>query len=414
MAGASVAIVHYTAPPVVGGVELLVAVHAGLFADRGYPTSIVAGMGESFRSDIPVRIIPSLYTQTPKMAAIAAELDQGVVSDRFHEAVEDIYHELMAVLVGTDVALVHNAFTMHFNLPLTAALHRMADSGRGPHMVAWCHDLAWSNDLYAPRMRDEFPWSLLRKPLKGVEYVVVSRNRQAEMAQLTGLPEEKLRVVPAGVDPAVQLKLEPETLDLTRRLGLLDGDLLMLAPVRISRRKNLELSLRILRALKDQGVRARFVVTGPPGPLAAESVDYVEALRRLRAELGLEGDALFLFEHGPSPEEALHVTDRVMYDLYSLSDILLFSSAQEGFGIPIIEAGLSRLPVFCTDIPPFREIGSCCINCFGLEEDPAEVARRIRRWMEEDSGYKLRRRVLSNYTMDSVFKELIEPLAVER
>lgn len=405
----SVAILHYTCPPVVGGVEQLLAVHAGLLVDRGYPTRVVTGNGESFRPDVPVDVVPSLYSKDPELLAVNEELDRGEVSDRFYSLAERIYQSLGSALAKVDICIVHNAFTLHFNLPLSAALIRMVERGGGPRIVAWCHDVSWKNVLYIPQMRDSYPWKLLKEPLEGVNYVAVSELRQAELADLMGVSPERFWVVPAGVDPVAQLKLEPETAELVRRLRLLDGDLLMLAPVRITKRKNLEMSIRITHALLQMGVGARLVVTGPPGPHNIRSGDYVDELRSLRRELGIEGEAVFLFEEMPATE-CYPLTDRMMYDLYALSDLLLFSSAQEGFGIPLIEAGLLKLPVFCSNIPPFREIGLDGVNYFELDDEPEAVASRIRGWMGDDMVYRLRRRVLSKYWWDSIFSDRIEPL----
>lgn len=435
----TVATLHYTCPPVVGGVEVLISVHSALFAEHRYPTRVITGKGEPFRGDVPVKIISSLYSKDPALLGINEELDSGVVSERFHAAADGIYEALSSALAGVDVAIVHNAFTLHFNLPMTVALHRMIERKEGPRFVAWCHDVSWTNGLYLPKMRDAFPWHLLKRPLEGVSYVAVSASRQSELAELLDLPPERFLVIPAGVDPAVQLKLAPETVALVRQLDLLGGELLMLAPVRITKRKNLEMSIRITHALIELGVGARLVVTGPPGPHNIRSGDYVDELRRLRSELGVEREVVFLFEHvggitpipGPSPlpggtemespsaptgagEGGYPVTDRMMWDLYSISDLLLFSSAQEGFGIPLLEAGLFKLPVFCSNIPPFREIGLDAVRYFELDERPETIAPGIRAWMERDEVYRLRRRVLSNYSWDSLFEKLMEPLVTGR
>jgi len=50
----------------------------------------------------------------------------------------------------------------------------------------------------------------------------------------------------------------------------------------------------------------------------------------------------------------------VPYDIYPLyfnaSDLLIFPSLDEGFGLPVIEAIKSRLPVIASDIPVIREV----------------------------------------------------------
>ncbi len=42
-----VAILHYAAPPGIGGVESTMGAHARLLADHGYPVKIIAGRGQA-------------------------------------------------------------------------------------------------------------------------------------------------------------------------------------------------------------------------------------------------------------------------------------------------------------------------------------------------------------------------------
>jgi glycosyltransferase involved in cell wall biosynthesis len=43
-------------------------------------------------------------------------------------------------------------------------------------------------------------------------------------------------------------------------------------------------------------------------------------------------------------------------DIYSISDLVFVPSKEEGFGLPVIEAGAARKMVFCSRIPPFQEL----------------------------------------------------------
>ena len=100
----------------------------------------------------------------------------------------------------------------------------------------------------------------------------------------------------------------------------------------------------------------------------------------------------------------------MMDELYRAADLMLFPSAQEGFGIPLLEAGAVNLPLFCADIPPFREIAGTRAEYFGLDDPPAALAERIARFMDEDPRYGLRRRVKSNYDWDAIFDRQLIPL----
>src|SRR5207244_1942782 len=76
----------------------------------------------------------------------------------------------------------------------------------------------------------------------------------------------------------------------------------------------------------------------------------------LTERLGLQQSVRFLFEEA-SPASSGHAVDAAtLSDLYMLSDVVVLPSASEGFGLPLAEAALFRVPVVCTDLPAFREI----------------------------------------------------------
>ena len=99
-----------------------------------------------------------------------------------------------------------------------------------------------------------------------------------------------------------------------------------------------------------------------------------------------------------------------MDDLYQLAYLQLSPNAQEAFDIPMLEAGLVRLPIVCSDIPPFREIAGEAAHFFALDDPPASVAARIAELLETDRAARLRRRVLDTFTWDRIFRERLEPL----
>lgn len=55
-----IAIMHYAAPPVVGGVESVIASHARLISSAGHQTRILAGRGETIDACCPVELLPLL------------------------------------------------------------------------------------------------------------------------------------------------------------------------------------------------------------------------------------------------------------------------------------------------------------------------------------------------------------------
>jgi glycosyltransferase involved in cell wall biosynthesis len=103
-----------------------------------------------------------------------------------------------------------------------------------------------------------------------------------------------------------------------------------------------------------------------------------------------------------------------MANLFQLADALLFPSTQEGFGIPILEAGLVSLPVFCADIPALRNTGQRDATYFDpLHDPPATIATRILDTLDASPTYRLRVRVRQHYRWDVLIRECLVPLVEE-
>lgn len=401
----NIALLHYSAPPVVGGVESVIGHHARLMTAAGHSVRIIAGRGEQVDEGVEFIDIPLVASRHPDVEAVKAELDAGRVPDGFEGLVENIEVALRVAFHGVDVVIAHNVCSLAKNLALTAALRRLVDAGSGPRLILWHHDLAWTTPRYRSELHDGYPWDLLRTAWSGVTQVVVSELRQRELADLLGIPPKQITVVPNGLNAEIFLKLEPQTRELAERIDWLAAAPLLLLPVRITPRKNIELALRTLAALRNSYPTAALVITGPPGPHNPANAGYFDQLRALRTDLGLDGSVHFLAELVDA-----YLSDEVIADFYRLADALFLPSREEGFGIPVIEAGLARMPVFCTDIPPLRVLGGEEAVYFSPDADPQQVATLITHRLDGDAAYQLRRRVRRDYTWRGVYTKRIAPL----
>ncbi|MGH2593380.1 MAG: glycosyltransferase, partial [Anaerolineae bacterium] len=282
--------------------------------------------------------------------------------------------------------------------------------------IGWHHDFAWTNPLYRKQLHGGEPWDLLRRPWPNVRHVTVSQARRRELARLYGVDESLITVVPPGIDPAEFFGWQPLTRAIVDRLNLLAADVILLLPARITRRKNIELAVRTLAELRRQtSLDARLIVTGPPGPHNPANDAYLQSLLALRRKHDLDRSAHFLYELDLSDrledgDRRLEIPDAIIGDLYTLADALFFPSQQEGFGIPVLEAGLARLSAFCADIPPLRETGDGLARYFDPNAEPTKIAALIAAALEADRPGLLRRRVRGNYTWSRIFRDRIIPL----
>jgi glycosyltransferase involved in cell wall biosynthesis len=406
------AILHYTAPPVVGGVEAVIQSHVEVFTQAGYPATVIAGRGEqaALPSDVSFIKIPEMDSQYPQVARMSSQLERGVVPSTFGDLVDRLIGVLTPLLSRFDIILLHNLFTKHFNLPLTVALHSLLDANRLGRCIAWCHDFTWTSPSSGSKVHPGYPWDLLRTYREDVTYVVVSQRRQHTLATLFNCSPEQIRVVYNGVNPDALLGLSPEGCDLVDRLDLLESDLVLLMPVRVTRAKNIEYALRLASALKAGGCRLKLVVTGPPDPHDGDSMAYFHGLQMLRQELGVEEEMRFVFESGLDPGQPFTIDEQVVGDLFRVSDVMFMPSHREGFGMPVLEAGLVGVPVVCTNVPAAEEIGGDDVIIFDATQDPTHVAKQIMTWAETDPVYRLRRRARQGYTWNAIFHRDIKPL----
>jgi glycosyltransferase involved in cell wall biosynthesis len=400
-----IALMHYAVPPVIGGVESVLAHHARLMAGAGHAVRVVAARGEHWSNAVDFFRLPLADSLHPEILAAKRELDSGRIPPSFEDLVRRIAEDLLPVVADADLLIAHNVCSLNMNLALTTALHCSYRRPGFPRLVLWHHDLAWATPRYLPELHEGPPWELLRSKWPGAAHVAVSDLRRRELSALTGIPAQEIRVIPNGIRVEEFLRLEDRTAGILKRLDLLRAAPLILLPVRITPRKNLEFALRALARLRRDFPDAAAVITGPIGAHNPENLNYFQDLLELRHTLGLDSAAHFLAE---LEEEVF--PDSVIADFYRLADALFLPSREEGFGIPLLEAGLSHCPVFCADLPALRELGGESAAYFSPDGEPEQAAALIARQLSGSTVFRLATVVRRDFQWDRIYREAIEPL----
>lgn len=368
-----IALVHYTYTPVIGGVEFIMAEHARLFAAEGHQVTVFCRRGGSADPRIRVQLLP--------LSGDSAEFSRA----------------LKAEFAMQDVIIVHNVATMHFHLALTEALLDLSRKVSGPRFIAWIHDLAACNPDY---QLTDASRELVGRSHESYEYVAVSELRRRQFEEFTG---SSCQVIPNGIDSERILGLTPAIAELSRAHRLLERDIVLLHPARLLRRKNVELGLRVAAALKQKGKDCAYLVTAPPDPHNAATRIYADELRASKRELGLEDDAIFV-------QEELSVGERDLAALYALADALFFPSRQEGFGLPVLEAAMHRLPIFCADIAPLDSLLDRGVTFFPLDAEPAHIALNIIDRLDSLEASQARNQTRRAYGWPSIYRRCLAPL----
>jgi glycosyltransferase involved in cell wall biosynthesis len=149
-------------------------------------------------------------------------------------------------------------------------------------------------------------------------------------------------------------------------------------------------------------------MTGAYDPHEEKAVSYQRRLKYWVKELEMQDYVAILAEYRFSDGKKLVPGRNFIRDLYLMADLLLMTSKDEGFGLPLLEAGLIKLPIACTEIPPFLELGED-VCFFQLEDPPLIIAGRIIEYLARTSTHKMFRSVMRKYVLDVVCRNEIMP-----
>ncbi|KAA0257324.1 glycosyltransferase [Deferribacter autotrophicus] len=403
----NVAILHYSAPPVIGGVEEVIKQQAFLFRRNLISVKIVAGKGEQFDKLIPVETNPLLASDSEEIAKSVESALKGNMEYLF-KLKENIKNYLINSVKDFDFLVVHNILNMKYNLPAAMAIHEIANE-KITKVISWCHDSLYFYDNYNP-IFDKEPFNILKKYNENITYVAISKSRQKLFASLFNISENKIHVIKNGVDPVKFFMLDTNTVKIIKQEDLYNCDLLLVQPSRLHPRKNIELTIKVIKALIEKGVNAKALITGAFDPHEKSTIEYYDKLCNLIKDLKVENNAILLAKYILPSGEAIQSNKIKIKDIYHLADILFLPSTQEGFGIPLLEAGMLKIPVVCSNIPPFKEIAGEYVTFFDLNEDINSIADKIIKVSKTYKTSLFFRKVLKEYSLDNIFKEKINPL----
>ena len=221
----------------------------------------------------------------------------------------------------------------------------------GIKSVVTIHDLIFLRypEYYTPIDRKIYNFKFRYACHVADRIVAISECTKRDIMHFYHIPEEKIDVVYQGCDPQYSVKVsEACKAEIKARYNLPDKFILNVGS--IEPRKNLMLAVR---ALKDVPSDVHLVAIGRKTSYVNEITDYIN-------ENGL-ADRVHLIHNLPHKD---------LPAVYQLATLFVYPSRFEGFGIPIIEAMHSQLPVIAAT-------GSCLEEAGGKDSlyvDPDDVA----------------------------------------
>jgi glycosyltransferase involved in cell wall biosynthesis len=225
---------------------------------------------------------------------------------------------------------------------VTGDVHYLALALPGDNTILTIHDCGFMSHGN-PLARQILKWFWLKLPVRHCRYVVVvSAATRRDILRYTRCDPEKVIVIPTVVAGGFSRVERPFNQDCPRILHV------GLAP-----NKNFP--------------------------------RHVEALSGVRCELRIigrleEGHIRLLERHGVRYTCSYNISQEEMYKAYVDSDLLLFASTLEGFGMPIVEAQIVGRAVVTSNLSSMPEVagdGACLVDPYSVSSIRQGVMRVI-------------------------------------
>lgn len=359
--GRRVAIVHFTGPAAVGGIESLIQSQMECLEGWDIAVRLIVGGAGGSSGDMVVSAMMHPEAVAPYVKLLRA----FPLPD--HPIVTLLVDDLRAALEDCTDCWVHNAFTVFLNPYLTVALRLLAAERTDIRWVAWCEDISSTSAYWDGPGRGS---SAASRSVPGVRYVTIAEVRRPELARVTGIPEKQITVIPPPVDALRFLGIGETARVMVTRIDIIGSMPVVLVPAKLLPHKNLSRCVAVARALQDLGARPLVLITAAPSPHEPERSRVLACQLREEARRGGVGESFYLL-----PDVAGELDHGTVRDLMLLSDVIFLPSLEEGYGLPIQEAMILRVPILCSRIPAFEE--SSAGPFFGADQTDNEVAGMI-------------------------------------
>jgi glycosyltransferase involved in cell wall biosynthesis len=235
--------------------------------------------------------------------------------------------QLIAPLMRLHRQFPYQVIDSHFGYPSGVAAALVAAFLKIPFVVT----LRGNETMHAqdPMISRSLKWALRRAPA-----VITVSQRLREFAIAMGAAPSRVRTIPNGIE--VSVFYLRDRVESRLKHGIALDEKLILSAGALIERKGHHRIVRALKSLEDNGLRARLLIAGGPGPEGG----FERQTREVVAQCGLNSRVDFL---GAVKPESLA-------ELMSASDVLCLASSREGWPNVVHESLGCGTPVVSTDI----------------------------------------------------------------
>ncbi len=239
------------------------------------------------------------------------------------------------------------------------------------HTVVTFHDLS---QFYIPEKYDSLRMAYIKFIIphyikKAPHIYAISENTKNDMLRHYDMKPQQIKVNYNGYEPS-KLETNISEIELRSRFGLDKPYLLYIARLEHPGKNHVNL-IKAFEMLPEL-IRQQYdlVLAGSPWSGHETIVEYAEK-SEVKAQIHFTG----------------FVSNDILAALYKNARLYVFPSLYEGFGIPLLEAMASGLPVVCSNRSSMPEIGGNAVLSFDPEY-PADISAKIEEVLVNTVLYK--------------------------
>jgi len=171
--------------------------------------------------------------------------------------------------------------------------------------------------------------------LRNASTAIALSQLEANQYKVVGVPEEKIEVIPNGIDLSEYADPPPKG-SFRNKFAIDDNEKIVLYLGRIHKLKGIDFLIKAYASLVKNGVKgSKLVIAGPDD-------GYLRKAKELACSSGISSNVLFLG----------FVTERDKFSVYSDSSVVVYLGQYEPFGLVSLEAAVFGKPVLIASGTP--------------------------------------------------------------